>query len=202
MPKNLNSFRPYCDQCHGRDMAVKICAGCKGTSYCSKSCQELHWPLHKDICRSLRQQRHNIRSTAPDSYALVCEATQWSSHLATMLARAAVSAFELMHSFSMLDKYAIQVSLQKDEMNSVTLNGVSKVSLDALPGDLVWDHRAWVPVKGNLFFVVDLNGVSLVRTIQLPIDNPKLLPYCHAWENEFRKDFAQMMEKMKHAGQI
>lgn len=43
-----------CAKCHtvaASGVLYKKCAKCKVTRYCSRECQELHWPVHYMLCR-------------------------------------------------------------------------------------------------------------------------------------------------------
>jgi hypothetical protein len=39
-----------CDNCGARSEAVKFCAACRMTKYCSRECQKNHWRVHKHHC--------------------------------------------------------------------------------------------------------------------------------------------------------
>ncbi len=41
-----------CAWCEAPDAHLRACAGCTGLSYCSKACQRLAWPAHKEQCRA------------------------------------------------------------------------------------------------------------------------------------------------------
>ncbi|KAI1646304.1 hypothetical protein F4815DRAFT_472792 [Daldinia loculata] len=41
-----------CGKAEGGDIAIKRCGRCKASFYCSTSCQQKDWPLHKDECRA------------------------------------------------------------------------------------------------------------------------------------------------------
>ncbi|KAL7279459.1 hypothetical protein ACG7TL_007302 [Trametes sanguinea] len=47
-----------CTVCRKKDVQLKWCAKCHKTWYCSKECQKLDWPSHKQTCVS-----HNAEST-------------------------------------------------------------------------------------------------------------------------------------------
>ncbi|KAL0961154.1 hypothetical protein HGRIS_006126 [Hohenbuehelia grisea] len=53
-----------CDACHlpggGQRQAILRCSGCASYFYCDSSCQKLHWPKHKLICK-----RWNSFATSP-----------------------------------------------------------------------------------------------------------------------------------------
>lgn len=42
----------FCASCGCRNTALKRCAICRCTRYCSKECQTAHWKTHKRECRS------------------------------------------------------------------------------------------------------------------------------------------------------
>ena len=52
------------------------CCGCYTTTYCSKNCQELHWPTHRDECQA--EQR---RSLAHDRELGLAQHTDPSGHV-------------------------------------------------------------------------------------------------------------------------
>lgn len=39
-----------CEQCHAV-ASLKLCATCKEVYYCSRECQQAHWPEHKSVCK-------------------------------------------------------------------------------------------------------------------------------------------------------
>ena len=46
---------PVCAHCSRSEptvMAMKVCARCRKTTYCSGACQALAWPLHRKICKT------------------------------------------------------------------------------------------------------------------------------------------------------
>ena len=47
-----------CTRClkKGSLTALRRCTGCKSSSYCSKDCQRLDWPSHKQLCKSIQSQ--------------------------------------------------------------------------------------------------------------------------------------------------
>ena len=48
---NADGCVRYCDAC-GMGGAINRCGRCKQTIYCSRNCQESHWPFHKTSCGS------------------------------------------------------------------------------------------------------------------------------------------------------
>ena len=44
----------YCGRVGGAHASFDRCAACK-TRYCSKGCQEEHWPQHKVICKAIQE---------------------------------------------------------------------------------------------------------------------------------------------------
>lgn len=48
---NADGCVRYCDAC-GMRGAINRCGRCKQTIYCSRNCQESHWPFHKSVCGS------------------------------------------------------------------------------------------------------------------------------------------------------
>ena len=51
-----------CTRClkKGSMTALRRCTGCKSSSYCSKDCQRLDWPSHKQLCKSIQSQNPQI----------------------------------------------------------------------------------------------------------------------------------------------
>ena len=47
-----------CTHClkKGSLTALRRCTACKSSSYCSKDCQKLDWPSHKQLCKSIQSQ--------------------------------------------------------------------------------------------------------------------------------------------------
>ena len=47
-----------CTHClkKGSLTALRRCTACKSSSYCSKDCQRLDWPSHKQLCKSIQSQ--------------------------------------------------------------------------------------------------------------------------------------------------
>jgi len=41
-----------CANCHTATPSTRVCGSCRTVSYCGKSCQVAHWPLHKGCCAS------------------------------------------------------------------------------------------------------------------------------------------------------
>lgn len=63
---NEFSAMPKCGNC-GSEEALKKCARCLETVYCSKDCQTKHWQLHKETCRKISAQEAamlRLRETA------------------------------------------------------------------------------------------------------------------------------------------
>ena len=51
-----------CQHCTTREKPgkpLKLCSGCRRIFYCSKQCQDAHWPQHKAQCRQWVQAAHN-----------------------------------------------------------------------------------------------------------------------------------------------
>jgi len=46
---NADGSIRYCDAC-SMGGAINRCGRCKQTIYCSRNCQESHWPFHKSVC--------------------------------------------------------------------------------------------------------------------------------------------------------
>lgn len=74
-------------------LPVKLlkCAGCRNIHYCSKACQQQHWPMHKENCRRNRQVRQYVKQKTKSMGAkgLESNSKQWilqSSALLTVLA--------------------------------------------------------------------------------------------------------------------
>jgi len=44
--------RDGCASCWKTSGSLKVCSRCRNISYCSKSCQIAHWPIHKPSCHS------------------------------------------------------------------------------------------------------------------------------------------------------
>jgi hypothetical protein len=58
------SLSDACIVC-GHDGSTRRCSQCQYISYCSKMCQRIHWPQHKEFCR-LNKDRD------PDGYVTFC----------------------------------------------------------------------------------------------------------------------------------
>ncbi|XP_029299077.1 LOW QUALITY PROTEIN: ankyrin repeat and MYND domain-containing protein 2-like [Cottoperca gobio] len=54
----------YCATC-GEKGADKRCSLCKALTYCSLTCQKLHWFTHKKMCRSLQEQDADLDKDTP-----------------------------------------------------------------------------------------------------------------------------------------
>uniref|UniRef100_A0A8C9WSY0 Ankyrin repeat and MYND domain containing 2 n=1 Tax=Sander lucioperca TaxID=283035 RepID=A0A8C9WSY0_SANLU len=54
----------YCATC-GERGAHKRCSLCKAVTYCSVTCQKLHWFTHKKMCRTLQEQDAELEKDAP-----------------------------------------------------------------------------------------------------------------------------------------
>ncbi|AWP04949.1 putative ankyrin repeat and MYND domain-containing protein 2-like [Scophthalmus maximus] len=54
----------YCATC-GERGANKRCSLCKAVTYCSLTCQKLHWFTHKKMCRSLQEQSVGLDKDTP-----------------------------------------------------------------------------------------------------------------------------------------
>ncbi|XP_010795909.1 ankyrin repeat and MYND domain-containing protein 2-like [Notothenia coriiceps] len=54
----------YCATC-GEKGADKRCSLCKAVTYCSLSCQKLHWFAHKNMCRCLQEQDADLEKDSP-----------------------------------------------------------------------------------------------------------------------------------------
>ncbi|XP_019724324.1 ankyrin repeat and MYND domain-containing protein 2-like isoform X2 [Hippocampus comes] len=54
----------YCATC-GERGADKRCSLCKSVTYCSLTCQQLHWFTHKKMCRAIQEQNAHLGSDAP-----------------------------------------------------------------------------------------------------------------------------------------
>ena len=48
--QDMNHGIHHCEQCSKVDHAKK-CSRCRKVYYCSKQCQQLHWPQHKPNCK-------------------------------------------------------------------------------------------------------------------------------------------------------
>ena len=46
-----------CAMCGAIAAKLKRCTACKSVSYCTRECQQQHWPQHKLECKLLQQQR-------------------------------------------------------------------------------------------------------------------------------------------------
>ena len=53
---NSEDSEVVCARClkKGKGTELRRCAGCKSFSYCSKDCQRLDWPSHKQLCKSIQ----------------------------------------------------------------------------------------------------------------------------------------------------
>ena len=49
-------FLPWCSDCKGKCVDLKMCGKCFTTGYCNKNCQKRHWSKHKQLCDVLRQK--------------------------------------------------------------------------------------------------------------------------------------------------
>nr|XP_061809014.1 ankyrin repeat and MYND domain-containing protein 2-like [Nerophis lumbriciformis] len=54
----------YCATC-GERGADKRCSLCKSVTYCSLTCQKLHWFTHKKMCRVMQEQNADLERDAP-----------------------------------------------------------------------------------------------------------------------------------------
>jgi len=63
-PKPTVATRCTCASCGKKSEALKHCARCMSTSYCSKSCQQADWSQHKTVCRSRMPQNQPEASAA------------------------------------------------------------------------------------------------------------------------------------------
>ncbi|XP_054620093.1 ankyrin repeat and MYND domain-containing protein 2-like isoform X1 [Dunckerocampus dactyliophorus] len=54
----------YCATC-GERGADKRCSLCKAVTYCSLTCQKLHWFTHKKMCRAIQEQNADLERDAP-----------------------------------------------------------------------------------------------------------------------------------------
>lgn len=48
-----------CSQCMhvGSSGNTQMCAGCRVERYCSAECQKAHWPMHREKCKKIQQDR-------------------------------------------------------------------------------------------------------------------------------------------------
>ena len=53
--QNNQSQCAYCGRVGGAHALFDRCAACKTSRYCSKGCQEEHWPQHKVICKAIQE---------------------------------------------------------------------------------------------------------------------------------------------------
>lgn len=60
MPSPLPCDTTACVKC-GKVGAKFKCSRCLISCYCSKQCQENHWPFHKKPCKSFREQEDKAR---------------------------------------------------------------------------------------------------------------------------------------------
>lgn len=61
-PPPVSSPPTLCQQCHN-SKGIGRCARCRVAKYCSITCQELHWPIHRQSCN--KENRQPI--TPPDA---------------------------------------------------------------------------------------------------------------------------------------
>ncbi|XP_077447535.1 ankyrin repeat and MYND domain-containing protein 2-like isoform X2 [Stigmatopora argus] len=54
----------YCATC-GERGADKRCSLCKSVTYCSLTCQKIHWFTHKKMCRVMQEQNADLERDAP-----------------------------------------------------------------------------------------------------------------------------------------
>jgi hypothetical protein len=43
-----------CARCGGEAAEMQLCSRCRGAFYCSRACQQAHWPEHKRACKAAR----------------------------------------------------------------------------------------------------------------------------------------------------
>ncbi len=61
----------YCDSC-GMYGAINRCGGCKKTIYCTRNCQESHWPFHKRTCGDVVQPKSLRGKAGLDNVGNTC----------------------------------------------------------------------------------------------------------------------------------
>lgn len=42
------------------DKRMKLCQSCRATWYCSKQCQRLQWPVHREVCKDIGERRKAV----------------------------------------------------------------------------------------------------------------------------------------------
>ena len=57
----------HCSSPNCPETASLSCSGCKGTRYCSKTCQTSHWRLHKKTCLSAQKNNCYLIRASSDS---------------------------------------------------------------------------------------------------------------------------------------
>ena len=50
--------------------SMMLCTRCRRVNYCSRECQEAHWPRHKELCEMMRRERKESK-TNPPAYDLM-----------------------------------------------------------------------------------------------------------------------------------
>uniref|UniRef100_A0A8D3BGR4 Ankyrin repeat and MYND domain containing 2 n=1 Tax=Scophthalmus maximus TaxID=52904 RepID=A0A8D3BGR4_SCOMX len=80
----------YCATC-GERGANKRCSLCKAVTYCSLTCQKLHWFTHKKMCRSLQEQSVGLDKDTPrlkelkGGHLYFCSTLMYSMYLWVLL---------------------------------------------------------------------------------------------------------------------
>ncbi|KAH6916108.1 hypothetical protein BKA70DRAFT_479272 [Coprinopsis sp. MPI-PUGE-AT-0042] len=70
------------------------CGGCGIAMYCSKQCQESHWPIHKAECKAAKAQNKHIEAKTGITNGYT-DYIQWIEYYATPIKNCVVAAFNL-----------------------------------------------------------------------------------------------------------
>ena len=95
---------PKCGNC-GSEEALKKCARCRETVYCSKDCQTKHWQLHKETCRACLIDEPSI--SAQDAAMLRLRET--ATRLAAKAQAAPTTGDVLLDTIAVMGQTAYQV---------------------------------------------------------------------------------------------
>ncbi|KAK0467212.1 uncharacterized protein EV420DRAFT_1636240 [Desarmillaria tabescens] len=68
-----------CRNCHAREPQVKLaqCARCQHIYYCSKQCQKVNWPYHKEVCKEFAAHLKKIAELSRTAPLEAQRASDW-----------------------------------------------------------------------------------------------------------------------------